>query len=202
MVINFDTVSNCAVFFSDLFSGKHVQIGNSHLYTYITPNISWGAFFPFWRSSPVMGNPPIHWKPKMNIALMMRSFAKTIIDKHINVYYCYISATIFVFSHFTNHIRLYRNNLITVFTLLHLFLEKRIKELYLIWTFVNFESYSAPFNISYFSDGRWINSAAAINQRPWSKMLWKEWTFDFRSFWHLETLLYADIVLKNSHCQI
>lgn len=36
------------------------------------------------------------------------------------------------FSHFTNHIRLYRNNLITVFTLLHLFLEKRIKELYLI----------------------------------------------------------------------
>lgn len=202
MVINFDTVSNCAVFFSDLFSGKHVQIGNSHLYTYITPNISWGVVFPFWRSSPVMGNPPIHWKPKMNIALMMRSFAKTIIDKHINVYHCYISATIFVFPILPiiyDYIGIIWSQFLSYCTFS---LKKKIKDLYLIWTFVNFESYSAPFNFSYFSDGRWINSAAAINQRPWSKMLWKEWTFDFRSFWHLETLLYADIVLKNSHCQI
>lgn len=173
MVINFDTVSNCAVFFSDLFSGKHVQIGNSHLYTYITPNISWGVFFPFWRSSPVMGNPPIHWKPKMNIALMMRSFAKTIIDKHINVYHCYISATIFVFPILPiiyDYIGIIWSQFLSYCTFS---VKKKIKELYLIWTFVNFESYSAPFNFSYFSDGRWINSAAAINQRPWSKMLWK-----------------------------
>lgn len=84
--------------FSQIYFPENMfKFGNSHLYTYITPNISWGVVFPFWRSSPVMGNPPIHWKPKMNIALMMRSFAKTIIDKHINVYHCYISATIFVF---------------------------------------------------------------------------------------------------------
>lgn len=85
--------------FSQIYFPENMfKFGNSNLYTYITLNISCGVFFPFWRSSPVMGNPPIHWKLKMNIALMMRSFAKTIIDKHIYVYYCYISATIFVFS--------------------------------------------------------------------------------------------------------
>lgn len=139
--------------FSQIYFPENMfKFGNSNLYTYITLNISCGVFFPFWRSSPVMGNPPIHWKLKMSTydeVVCQNDYRQT----YLRLLLLHFSNNI-CFFHFTNHIRVYRNNLITVFTLLHLFLEKRINELYLIWTFVNFESYSAPFNFSYFSDGR------------------------------------------------
>lgn len=107
--------------FSQIYFPENMfKFGNSHLYI-IYPEV---YFFPVWRSSPVMGNPPTHWKPIMNVAREV--ICKNEV-KHINVYYCNISAPIFRFSHCTNHIQLYRNHLIIIFTLLHFFLEKKFK---------------------------------------------------------------------------